>query len=169
MTEMGQGVASYREVQRFRQVWLWAVVLSVAILSLYFLAEQVLSQPAPDTPFVVIAVIFGLGFPLLFYSLNLTVMVFPDGVHFRFFPLQWSYRRIPLDEVESCEARTYSPLKEYGGWGIRYGRKGKAYNVSGNRGVQLVLSSGERILLGSRTPEDLALAINSARKAGGKQ
>ena len=68
-------------------------------------------------------------------------------------------RRIPLEDLKSVEARTYSPIREYGGWGFRYGRSGKAYNVMGNRGVQLELKSGERVLLGSQKAEDLAAAI----------
>jgi len=40
--------------------------------------------------------------------------------------------------------------------------KGKAYNVSGNRGVQLELLNGGRILIGSQKPEELVKAINLA-------
>ncbi len=50
-------------------------------------------------------------------------------------------------------------LREYGGWGVKYGRAGKAYNVSGNRSVQLKLSSGKGLLIGSQRPEELAQAI----------
>jgi hypothetical protein len=39
---------------------------------------------------------------------------------------------------------------EYGGWGIKYGKMGKAYNVSGNRGVQLEFTDGKRLLIGSQ-------------------
>jgi len=63
---------------------------------------------------------------------------------------------------------TYSPISDYGGWGIRYGSIGKAYNVSGNRGVQLELLNGERILIGSQKPEELAAAIDLALKSHDK-
>jgi hypothetical protein len=58
--------------------------------------------------------------------------------------------------------QTYRPIRDYGGWGIRYGRGGKAYNVSGNRGVMLELSDGQKLLIGSQRPEELANAINLA-------
>ena len=58
------------------------------------------------------------------------------------------------------EASTYSLLKDYGGWGIRYGRKGKAYNVSGNKGVLLTLADGKNGLIGSKNHEVLCSAIN---------
>jgi hypothetical protein len=39
--------------------------------------------------------------------------------------------------------------------------KGWAYNVSGNRGVQVTLEGGKSFLLGSLQPERLAYAIQS--------
>jgi hypothetical protein len=41
---------------------------------------------------------------------------------------------------------------------------GWAYNVSGSRGVQLILTNRRRVLVGSQRPEPLADAINSARR-----
>ena len=63
------------------------------------------------------------------------------------------------------EARTYRPLLEYGGWGIRYAPFGKgwAYNVHGSQGVQLELTNGKRILIGSQRAEELARAIGEAK------
>lgn len=73
--------------------------------------------------------------------------------------------RIPLKNVVRAYARTYHPMREYGGWGIRYApNQSRAFNMRGDRGVQLVLRSGQRVLIGSQTPEELAEAI---RKAAG--
>jgi hypothetical protein len=68
--------------------------------------------------------------------------------------------RIPLKNVARAYARTYRPLREYGGWGIRYGFDGKAFNMRGNQGVQLVLQNGEKVLIGSQRPAELAEAIH---------
>ena len=76
---------------------------------------------------------------------------------FAFSPL--SQQVIPLDNIKKCEVRKYSPIKECGGWGIKYGRKGKAYNVSGNFGVQLEFTKGKPLLIGSQNPEKLARVI----------
>ncbi len=113
----------------------------------------------------VIVVIFGFGFPVFFYLINLTTEVRADGLYYRFFPIHLSFRKIELRNLTTCEVRTYSALREYGGWGIRRGPKGKAYNVSGNRGVQLELSNGERILIGSRKPDELAGALKFTMEA----
>lgn len=62
--------------------------------------------------------------------------------------------------------REYSPLGEYGDWGIRRGRGGRAYNVKGNRGVRLVLRTGKKVLIGSRYPERLITAIRAGTGRG---
>jgi len=72
-------------------------------------------------------------------------------------------RRIATADIASCEAVTYSPLAEYGGWGIKWGRGGVALNARGNRGVRLTLRDGRRILVGSQRPEELAEALAAPR------
>jgi hypothetical protein len=73
-------------------------------------------------------------------------------------------RTVLFGNIVSCEVRTYRPMREYGGWGVKYGRAGKAYNVSGNRGVQLKLTSGKGLLIGSQRPEELAQAIQEGMR-----
>jgi hypothetical protein len=48
---------------------------------------------------------------------------------------------------------------EYGGWGIRYGRKGRAYNVSGNMGLDLTLKPSKSFLIGTQTPDSIRYAM----------
>jgi hypothetical protein len=68
-------------------------------------------------------------------------------------------------ETTHAEVRTYSPLREYGGWGIRGPRKRRAYNVSGDEGVQLVLVDGCVVLIGSQRANELADPIAPARES----
>ena len=84
-----------------------------------------------------------------------------DGVHVRFFPFHLSFRKIPLENVVKVEARSYRPIREYGGWGIRCGRRGRAYNMSGNLGVRIDYADGRHLLIGSRRAEELAEAYTS--------
>ncbi len=76
--------------------------------------------------------------------------------------------RIPIEAIESCEACAYD-WKQYGGWGIRYGRDGTvAYNMlgDGGRAVRISYKKGEKtkkVLLAARDPERLATAIQQAR------
>ena len=159
----------FREVQHFRQRWLWALLLAIAALSVWGAVQQLLlgipfgNNPAPDSVMIPLATVFGVVFPLGFYFMNLTTEVHQDGIYYRFFPFHLRFRRIALEDMTEYEVRGYSAIRDYGGWGIRYGRKGRAYNVSGNRGVWVRLSSGGSIMFGSQRPEGFAAAIEQAR------
>ncbi len=162
----------YRETQHFRQVWLWLLTLGISGVTFYAMVQQLIlgtpfgDNPASDTVLIIIVIVFGFMFPVFFYIVNLTTEVHGDGLYYRFFPFHLTFRKISGEDIRSCEARTYSPLREYGGCGIRWGAKGRAYNVGGNRGVQLELSNGSRILIGSQRSEELAEAIDMAIKRG---
>ena len=141
----------FREEQRFRQPWLWLIVLGAAGIAWYAAVGQLVlgrpfgDRPASDGLLLVFLLAFGVGLPLFFRALRLVTVVDAGGVHFRFIPFQMAARVIPPEYISSYAARTYRPLVEYGGWGIRSGRGGDAYNVSGDRGVQFVLAGGKRV------------------------
>jgi hypothetical protein len=71
----------------------------------------------------------------------------------------WGARRIPLGEIKSVKTVTCDPVRDYGGYGIRTTRSGKAYTAGGNRGVRLELARGGTVLIGSERPEELVSAI----------
>ena len=60
--------------------------------------------------------------------------------------------------------RKYSPLREFGGWGYRVGPGGKAFNMQGNMGLQLEMMGGEKLLIGTRKPEELAAWVENWRQ-----
>ena len=118
------------------------------------------NNPAPDYILVILVVIVGGGLPLFMYSTGLDTEVRDCGVRIRFRPFHRKWVVFDFESIQKAEVSTYSPLKDYGGWGIRYGRKGKAYNVSGNKGVLLTLRDGKNVLIGSKNHEVLCSAIN---------
>ncbi len=77
----------------------------------------------------------------------------------------WKGRTIPLEQIRSAEAVTYDATADFGGYGIRSGRRGAAYIARGNQAVELVLASGHKILIGSQRAAELARKINEQRKA----
>jgi uncharacterized membrane protein len=157
----------FREEQRFCQPWIWLLIGFVAALQWWGFFQQILlgqswgSRPAPDWLVVLFWLLFGIGLPLLFLYLKLVVTVTNESIDIHFRPL--TRRTIPIDEVTHVEARTYSPIWEYGGWGIRGFSSNRAYNVSGNRGVELVLKDGRKVMIGSQQADNLARAIAAAQ------
>lgn len=87
-----------------------------------------------------------------------------SGITYRFFPFHLKKRTILWSEVNSAYVREYKPVLEYGGWGLRGLGAKKAYNVSGNIGLQLELKNGKTILFGTRKREELEKVIGQLFK-----
>jgi hypothetical protein len=155
----------FREVQRFRQPWYWAIQIPALAALAYILCRQLVlgkpvgDHPAANTSLAIIAATIAL-FVVWFIKLELITEVRDDVLEVRFRGL-FVRRVIPLAEIRNFEARTYRPIREYGGWGVRSGAGGMAYNVSGNRGVDLRLTDGKSLMIGSQRPEEFALALRT--------
>ncbi len=139
----------FEEVQPFSQTWLWILMglETVAILLPLIITSQ------PWYLYLMTAVIMVLTLSLL-GSLKLQTRIDEEGIHYRMTPFHWKDQLIPWSDIDSVEVRQYSPIKEYGGWGIRFGRNGRAYNVTGNMGIQVVKKNGKRILIGTQQAEE---------------
>ena len=94
------------------------------------------------------------------YSIRLTTEVRNDGIYVKMWPLHQTFRWISWSEIERYEAKTYHPIREFGGWGIRWAPGKIAYNVSGNRGVWIQRTNGRDILIGSQHVEEFVTAID---------
>ena len=91
----------------------------------------------------------------LFSASRLITRIDKFGIAFRFIPFQLKFKAISWNEIERFEVRKYKPLSEFGGWGIKYGKKGKVYNVDGDKGLQLYLKTGKQILIGTQKADEL--------------
>jgi hypothetical protein len=144
-------------------------VLGVVSMQWWGLIQQVVlghpwgNRPASDTGMVLLWLVFGIGLPLFFCAMRLIVVVTDDAVEIRYRPL--TRRSIPMAEISRVQARTYAPILEYGGWGIRGWGGRRAYSTSGNRGAEITLTNGYVVMIGSRRADELADAIAEARSA----
>ena len=117
----------FEENQKFNQWWLWAVLFFSFILPI---TPEINNPPAS----YLLVMIFTL---LFIYSMKLRVCVNNKGIYYQFFPFHIKLQHIKSEDIKSIEAVKYSPIRDYGGWGIRHGFKGKCYNVKGNLGVNV--------------------------------
>ncbi len=128
---------------------------------IFFLKQKGMPSDAVRTLWLVwvfIAVMDG-----ILASIRMRTRVLPEGIEVMCIPLGFLRKRFRWEEIERAYARTYSPLLEYGGWGIRYTLSaGTAYNVRGNQGIQLELKNGRRVLIGTQRPQEFLAAIRTA-------
>ncbi|MBX7181206.1 MAG: hypothetical protein K1X82_03755 [Bacteroidia bacterium] len=155
------------EMQGFRQPLLWLALIGLEGLLLYANYSQlVLNQPIGDHPVsngTLLGFLFLFTFLLfLLWSVKLMTKIDETGIYYRFSIFQRKFKFQSWSEVKFCSVRTFSPLREYGGWGIRWGGKsGMAYTVSGNQGLQLVLKDQTQLLIGTKESDQLKNYLES--------
>ena len=168
----------FREDQQFRQPLLWIILLCVSSFCTGTIAWMVSRQVVQGIPFgddamsnsqmVLlggIIVLLNLGFLTFMAVLKLQTEVTAAGLFIRFKPIHRKVRQIDLDGVAAVTAVQYRPALEYGGWGIRWTRNGKAYNVSGDLGVRIDYDHGFHLLIGTCHPDELKQAIDQCLAA----
>lgn len=158
----------FSEKQKFTQWWLWLIIIGVDVAFLISVYKQAFaSESSSDqtmmTSALIIASIVLFLVTVLFLTARLDTKIDKTGIHVRFYPIRISYKFFPWKSIEKMEIRKYKPLLEYGGWGIRYGN-GKALNISGNMGLQIVFTTKKKLLIGTRKPDELEKVINTYKK-----
>ncbi|MGA2735954.1 MAG: hypothetical protein ABSG65_00725 [Bryobacteraceae bacterium] len=151
-------MAEFREEQRFE--WFWTAMFCVpALLIAYGLYRQVwLNQPFLSDALLWPAFAVAAVVAVWFLRLKLVTEVRADGLYICFVWL-WPARTIRWDQIRSVTIRRYRPIREFGGWGVRWDARGIVYHARGNRGARLVLDTGERVLIGSQRADELARAV----------
>jgi len=148
----------FKENQRFRQWWLIIVLITIVLASaLPLFSEISLNEVKLKS---LIAPVISLLVLVLVFILNLETRINSKGISAGFEPLPFLRRKYNWDEIQECFVRTYAPVSEYGGWGIRGFGRAKAYTVSGNKGIQIITKTNERFLIGTDKPDLAKRAIN---------
>ena len=163
--------AFFSEHRRFRW-WIWFILSPAVIVAWYGFVQQIVfgmpfgDKPGPDALVWVVWIGIGILLPVFMWKAGLVIEVKNGALHYRWRP--FVKRALPGREIASVEARDHRPVREYGGWGIRYGgpERGWAYSVSGNKGVFVTCVDGTCFLLGTDRPEELVRAVESIMKNG---
>jgi hypothetical protein len=160
----------FLEVQRPRHWYYWAFLVFLVLLTWSMAIFQLLlgvpvgNNPAEDWLMILILIFAGVLFPIFLLLARLTVEVRKNGLFVRYSPLHLHFINVSLETVIDAQTVTFSPLGDFGGWGIRYGEGGKAYTMNGNRGIRLTYADGHWLLIGSLRSEELEMAIRTIWK-----
>lgn len=158
----------FTETQRFKQKWIWALLIAMAVFipgptALGLIRQIVYGQQFGNNPMnnngLILLTIVNVILPIiplvLFAYMKLETVIKDEGIYVRFSPFQLSFKRYDWSILSQCYVRQYSPVNEYGGWGLRGVGKNKALNVSGNMGIQLETTDGFRLLIGTNKPQEV--------------
>lgn len=104
---------------------------------------------------------------MLLYKASLVTKVDPTQLDILFSPLK--QRDTPLSDITHREARTYNLARDYEGWEVKTARRGGAYNVSGNREVEMWLRNDKRLLVESQRSGKRAAATTLVKSERGER
>ncbi|XID94889.1 DUF6141 family protein [Paenibacillaceae bacterium WGS1546] len=160
----GNKTIVYKEKQSLPK-WTLVIILIFALfiwgiaLTQFITGIPVGNQPVSDTGMIVFTLIFGVFFPLLLLSMKGQVMIDTCSVVIRLTPI---YKKvIDFQQIQSVTLTKVKPIEQFGGWGIRWNGKKWGLILEGDEGVEIVLKSGQVIVIASKTPEKLLKAIEA--------
>lgn len=142
----------FSEDQKFDNKWLW-IAIGVVMIIPVILALLVKKG-------IMISVLIAIPVLILLLLMRLKTEIGEEGIIVKFFPVIILNKLIKWEDIEQIYIRKYKPIAEYGGWGLRISYKhGLAYNVKGNKGIQIIFKDGKQLLIGTQKPEAAAVAI----------
>lgn len=155
------------EKQRFKR-WIIVSIMTIPIIAgiaaLFIEDKKILNLNSEG--------ILGLTFSfsivaltlIFILSIRLNTKIDEQGIYYQFFPIHLNQKFIPWSDLKSCEVIKYNSLTQYGGYGYRisfFKNKGTAINIGGNHGIQLVLKSGKRLLIGTQKEQEAEAVLNT--------
>ncbi len=157
---------SFHEVQRFRHPVLLVVIgLAAAVqwgLVLFYLVfGGTVGGDRPALPAILLPwLLLGVALPLVLWRVALVTEVTEGAVVVGFAPFE--RRTVDAATVVGCRVLSYRPIRDFGGWGVRWSSGDRrAYTTGGREGVELTLDGGQRIVIGSRRPQELDAAVSA--------
>jgi hypothetical protein len=153
----------FSETQRSKPIWFWAILIlvlfpilrepAISLISTVYSddgASVEVSYEGKGFVFQIISILLGISLISYYLLSNLKTSVSPKGISVKFWPMMSQYKYISWEEIDKVFLRKYKPLDDYGGWGIKHGKKGKSLTVRGHYGLQLIKKSGEKLLIGTQ-------------------
>jgi hypothetical protein len=156
----------FREVQPFRQKRL---LILTAIPPAAMLARTVLQMgfgigwghPPESNASLIGWTVFLWLIYLRLVTITLVTELFPAELRVTMRGMLRS-ARIRVDKIESVRTVTFDP-KEWGGYGMRSNARGRAYIARGTQAVELTMTGGRVVLIGTQKARELESAVRSAR------
>ena len=163
----------FEEKQKFNIILSGIVLMSIAMVFAIPIYIQIVKLETPVREVLSNSLLYLL--PLLFICLvmaaicltRLETTITDKGVFVSFFPFLFKKKTILWEDVKEAFVREYNPITEYGGWGAPFIHiatargiaNNRALNAKGNKGLQLILKDGKRLLIGTQEPDKIGRVL----------
>lgn len=165
--ELSIDKTTYRESQKLFPLWL------ILVLSASFIPVAIVLISS-ETNFSLVIGYLLIITGLLFSASTIRLHLYLDSkvIIVKYFPFLLKPKKIELSNVIELKVRKYSPLREFGGWGVRFNFLNKAicYNTPGtNYLLDILLNNSKRVQISTINNIDLENFLQSNFKDKFKQ
>ena len=150
----------FKEEQRFTQTWLIVLLAVSVIVPIVVITKTYLEENSKITTNEFVLTLLGIAVSIAFiFFFKLRTNIDEKGIQYQFSPFHLKMKLIKWEEIKKAQVRTYDPISEYGGWGLKGGsfwnkEKGKCVNISGDIGIQVEFKNGKQLLIGTQKKEE---------------
>ncbi len=158
----------YNEKQSMSKLW-WIMIpmfVTIIIMITFWLGEKDPTEKEEVFAGLITVVLIQTAAMALFFTMSLRTRIDEKGVTFSFKPFL-KERNYTWADIEKVWVRKYKPVKEYGGWGFKGGfrkKTGRAYNIWGNKGLQIHLKNGKKVLIGTQQHDELVMFLERLKE-----
>ncbi len=157
----------FAETQKFNKWWhyliagLPAVFITLIIVCTMLLGSNKQSNTSIQYFVMAMPIVFTVFTFIWFLNLKLKTFIDREGISTTFYGIPFCKRNVLWSEILSVSVVQYSPLSDYGGWGVRYGlsAKGWCYNVSGQTGIKINYKNNKSFMIGTQKAGEAEVII----------
>ncbi len=149
----------FQEIQHFRGNPLWTILLSLPVILFMSIfvyqvstGEYVGDRPVSNTSLIFLSLFVLIPSIWASKRVKLTTIIDEEKIMYG-----WNMPTSELNQIKLGDIRSWS-VTRYGfvGYGYRISKKyGTIHNLSGNKGLQIETTSGEKVLIGTHQAEKL--------------
>lgn len=147
----------FKESQGYVGTWVAYLIILLEVPVLILLS--VLFYQAEDKGelgFALTLVVFIMGSVfLLIFNIKLQTRIDETGVAFKFTPFINQWRKFNPEQIRSVQVIRYSPITDYGGWGLKGNSKTKVFSILGDEGLLLDIGEKKKIMIGTARGKEL--------------
>lgn len=143
----------YREKNTGSKVSLYLLPFSFLPVVVDYFKHQ-LNQESITASIVLFCIFFLVGF-----LLKLEWKFTSSDFSYKYRPIYNKWRSIPISDIKSANVVKINPLREFGGWGFRFGRLGQAFTTTGRLILHIETHSGKKLNFTVKNQKEAEIAL----------
>jgi hypothetical protein len=147
----------YKETQSYRGTWIIYLIILIELPTIILLLTFYLQAEDKAEMGVTLTIVAGtMALIFLFiFNLRLETRIDQNGISFKYFPFIRSWRKYPKESIKTITVINYSPITDFGGWGLKGNKTTKAYSITGNQGLLFDVGENKKIMIGTMKAKGL--------------